>query len=93
MSMSPHIPEGSYILVRRGRSLMSLKPGKIIKVRHPRYGDIVKTLDHIDELGFLWLRGEHKDSVSMLAMGPIKQQMVIGVIWFIIKSPIAEIKY
>lgn len=84
--MSPCIPEGSYVLVSCWHSLLSVKPEQIIKVRHIRYGDIIKTLDHIDDQGFLWLRGEHKSSVSMLEMGPINQQQVIGVIWFIVQS-------
>lgn len=84
--MSPRIPEGSYVLVNGWRSALSVKSGQIIKVRHSRYGDIIKTLDHIDEQGFLWLRGEHKSSVSMLAMGPIKHKQVIGMVWFIIRS-------
>ncbi|WP_255546846.1 MULTISPECIES: S24/S26 family peptidase [unclassified Moritella] len=85
--MSPCIPEGSYVLVNCWHSLLSVKPGRIIKVRHTRYGDIIKTLDHIDEQGFLWLRGEHKSSISTFEMGPINQHQVIGVIWFIAKSP------
>ncbi|CAM3173970.1 S24/S26 family peptidase [Moritella viscosa] len=87
MSMSSCIPEGSYVLVNCWRSLLSVKPGRIIKVRHTRYGDIIKTLDHIDKQGFLWLRGEHKSSISMLEMGPINQHQVIGIIWFIVKPP------
>ena len=84
--MSPAIPEGSYVLGNCWRFLLSVKPGQVIKVRHTRYGDIIKTLDHIDEQGFLWLRGEHKSSVSMLDMGPIKHKQVIGMVWFIIRS-------
>ena len=84
--MSPRIPEGSYVLVHCWRSALTVKPGQIIKVRHSRYGDIIKTLDHIDEQGFLWLRGQHKSSVSMLDMGPVKHKQVIGVVWFIIRS-------
>ena len=84
--MSPRIPEGSYVLVNGWRSALSVKPGQIIKVRHSRYGDIIKTLDHIDDQGFLWLRGEQKSSVSLLDMGPIKDKQVIGMVWFIIRS-------
>jgi len=84
--MSPRIPEGSYVLVNCWHSLLSVKPGQVVKVRHARYGDIIKTLDHIDEQGFLWLRGEHQSSVSMLEMGPINQQQVIGIICSIIRS-------
>jgi len=84
--MSPRIPEGSYVLVNCWRSLLSVKLGQVIKVRHSRYGDIIKTLDHIDEQGFLWLSGEHESSVSMLEMGPVNKQQVIGVICFIIRS-------
>ena len=84
--MSPRIPEGSYVLVNGWRSALSVKPGQIIKVRHSRYGDIIKTLDHIDEQGFLWLSGEHKSSVSMLDMGPVKHKQVIGMVCFIIRS-------
>ncbi|QUM76018.1 nickel-type superoxide dismutase maturation protease [Moritella sp. 24] len=86
--MSPCIPEGSYVLVNGWLSLLSVKPEQIIKVRHTRYGDIIKTLDHIDEQGFLWLRGEHESSVSMLEMGPVSQYQLIGVVWFIIKPRI-----
>ncbi|SQD78042.1 conserved protein of unknown function [Moritella yayanosii] len=83
--MSPRIPEGSYVLVNGWRSSLSVKPGQIIKIRHSRYGDIIKTLVHIDDQGFLWLRGEHKNSVSMLDMGPINSKQVIGIVWFIIR--------
>ncbi len=84
--MSPAIPEGSYVLVNCWRFLLSVKPGQVIKVRHTRYGDIIKTLDHIDDQGFLWLRGEHKTSVSMRDMGPIHKQQVIGIVWFTIQA-------
>jgi len=83
--MSSCIPEGSYVLVNCWHSLLPVKPGQVIKLHHARYGDIIKTLDHIDEQGFLWLRGEHESSVSMLEIGPINLQQVIGVICFIIR--------
>lgn len=83
--MSPCIPEGSYVLISRWCALLAIKPEQIIKVRHTRYGDIIKILDHIDEQGFLWLRGEHESSVSMLEMGPVSQDQLVGIVWGIIK--------
>jgi len=84
--MSPAIPEGSYVLVNCWRFLLSVKPGQVIKVRHTRYGDIIKTLDHIDDQGLLWLRGEHQSSLSMLDMGPVNHHQVIGIVSFVIRS-------
>ncbi|KXO12909.1 hypothetical protein AKG98_4108 [Moritella sp. JT01] len=73
-------------MVNCWHSLLSVRPGRIIKVRHNRYGDIIKTLDHIDEQGFLWLRGEHKSSISTLDMGPVNHHQVIGIVSFVIRS-------
>ncbi|MFT5880977.1 MAG: hypothetical protein ACI86X_002116 [Moritella sp.] len=84
--MAPRIPDGSYVLVNCWRYFLPPKPQQIIKVRHSRYGDIIKTLDHIDEQGYLWLRGVHPSSVSMLDMGPVSTKQVMGIILFIIKA-------
>ena len=84
--MSPHIPPDSYIIFHHLIFPRLLKRGKIVKVKHPTYGLIVKEIIEIDHQGYYWLEGLNKNSISSLDMGPIDFKMIIGIIVYTIKK-------
>lgn len=82
-SMLPRIPAGSFILVVKMPRFL-LRTGQMYYLNHPRYGRIVKTLDYIDG-ECLWFRGESKESVSLDAIGAMKQSQLIGWVIAVVK--------
>ncbi|MGX9417379.1 S24/S26 family peptidase [Vibrio sp. RC27] len=86
LSMSPRIPDGSYLIFHHFiyRSLITI--GKVVKVDHPRYGLIVKKVINIDPQGNYWLEGLNGHSVSSLEIGAIKLEMIVGISVYNIKS-------
>jgi len=77
-SMSPKIPQDSYVLVMPWLKILALKRGNIIKVKHPQYGEIIKSVVAIDNDGCIWLQGLDPSSVTMAQMGPISASQVLG---------------
>lgn len=78
-SMSPHIPNGSFILTIRKFPVFS---GLRLVLKHAAYGLIVKTLIKKDSSGLLWCQGESSASVSVEQIGPIAKSRVLGsVLW------------
>jgi nickel-type superoxide dismutase maturation protease len=77
-SMSPKIPHESYVLSCRWFATFLLGEGKRILVQHHRYGLIVKTVALVDHHGFIWVKGENAQSVSVEQLGPISANQVIG---------------
>ncbi len=85
-SMLPRIAPDAFIIAVKLPRFYPKRVGQMYYIRHPRYGRIVKTLAKIDGQN-LWFRGESAESVSMLAMGALTHQDVIGrVVWVI--SPV-----
>ena len=84
--MSPHIQPGSYLIFHHLIHSSLLKKGKIIKVKHPLYGLIVKRIIDVDQQGYHWLEGLNKNNISYLEMGAIDFKMIIGIIVYIIKK-------
>lgn len=78
MSMSPDIPENSYIFIVPWLRLRQLKEGSILKVFHPKHGLIVKSLAKIDRNGLFWLKGLHKSSMPIEKLGPVSKSQVLG---------------
>ena len=81
-SMFPRLKSGNFVLLSEHVDKQALKVGDIIKIFHPRYGYIVKTLVGIDHTGRYWFKGENKNSVGIEEIGPIKaSQIKSKVIW------------
>ncbi len=82
MSMSPRIPENSYVFVVPWLKILSLKEGCLLQVFHPKYGYIVKSLATIDRNGLFWLKGHHKSSIPIEQLGPVGKSQIQGkVLW------------
>ncbi len=82
VSMSPRIPENSYIFIVPWLKIFNLKEGSLLKVRHPKYGFIVKTLAQVDRNGLFWLKGHHKNSIAIEKLGPVGKSQIKGkVLW------------
>lgn len=77
-SMSPKIPNESYVLSCSWFSNVFLSEGKKILVQHQQYGLIVKTVALVDHHGFIWVKGENSQSISVEQLGPISANQVIG---------------
>lgn len=78
-SMSPQIPNGSFILTFNNFPLFS---GAKLVFKHASYGLIVKTLVKTDSAGLLWCQGESSASVSAEQIGPVAKSQVLGrVLW------------
>jgi nickel-type superoxide dismutase maturation protease len=80
--MSPLIPENSYIFIVPWLKIFNLKEGSLLKVRHPKYGFIVKTLAQVDRNGLFWLKGHHRNSIAIEKLGPVGKSQIRGtVLW------------
>jgi nickel-type superoxide dismutase maturation protease len=77
-SMSPKIPHESYVLSCRWFATLFLAEGKKILVQHERYGLIIKTVALVDHHGFIWVKGENRNSIPVEQLGPISPGQVIG---------------
>ena len=60
-SMSPALENGDYILIKKARSQVKLRPGLIYVVNHDRLGRIIKRLKSVDQDG-LWFSGDNPAS-------------------------------
>ncbi|PID43432.1 MAG: hypothetical protein CSB48_05030 [Proteobacteria bacterium] len=78
--MSPSFRHGDYILACRWPRWL-LKPGDVIVLTHPVYGNIIKRIDAIDEQQ-LTLVGDNPLSISSEKIGSIGKQIKI---WKVIK--------
>ena len=85
VSMSPRIPENSYVLIVPWLKVFNLKEGSLLKVFHPKYGSIVKTLAKVDRNGLFWLKGHHKTSVSIEKLGPVGRGQIQGKVLWVFK--------
>jgi nickel-type superoxide dismutase maturation protease len=85
-SMSPIIPNESYILASHWFVRLFLKEGNKILIQHSTYGVIVKTVALVDHHGFIWLKGENEHSISVEQMGPIGKDKVMGRVLRVIQN-------
>tara|TARA_R110002167_G_scaffold21270_2_gene77467 strand:+ start:11280 stop:11579 length:300 start_codon:yes stop_codon:yes gene_type:complete len=85
-SMSPNIPNESYIFASRWFVGFFLGEGKKILIQHRTYGLIVKTVGLVDHHGFIWLKGEDARSISVEQIGPIDKAQVIGRVLSVFKN-------
>ncbi len=79
-SMSPFIPNQSYVLTQRWLTKFFIGEGKKLLIAHKSYGLIVKKVALVDHHGFIWLKGENNKSVSVEQIGPVDQEQVIGIV-------------
>lgn len=85
-SLSPHIPNESYILSSRWFVGFFLGEGKKILIQHSTYGLLVKTVALVDHHGFIWLKGENYQDVSVEQIGPINRSQVMGRVLSVFKN-------
>ncbi|WP_269432778.1 MULTISPECIES: S24 family peptidase [unclassified Pseudoalteromonas] len=85
-SMSPRIPDKSYVLLHTWLNIFKPEHGNALLIKHPKYGDIIKSLDHIDNQGFFWFKGESEQSVSMIEIGPISKCQILAKVCFTLSA-------
>jgi nickel-type superoxide dismutase maturation protease len=78
-SMSPVLMPNSYVLLHSYFNKNQLKKGRIVKVDHPVYGQIIKRIAYQDKNGLYWLSGDGPNSVSTCEMGPVSAAQIKGV--------------
>ena len=83
-SMSPTIPDQSYVLIRKTENSITKK--SLLIIDHINYGKIVKKLVKVDDNKKLWFEGESLSSVSKQMIGPIKFENIIGKVVLIVKK-------
>lgn len=76
-SMSPALENGDYILIKKARSQVKLRPGLIYVVNHDRLGRIIKRLKSVDQDG-LWFSGDNPASTSTQSLGPARPSDLNG---------------
>jgi len=84
--MSPRIPDKSYVLLHTWLTIFKPKPGNTLLIKHPKYGDIIKTLAHVDNQGFFWFKGESEQSIAMAEIGPISKSQIIAKAYFTLSA-------
>jgi len=82
--MAPTIADGSYLVLHRW---CRLRPGAIVYIKHPIYGDIVKRVATLIYPDQLTLHGDNASSVSEFSMGLCQTQWIVGHVIHII-SPV-----
>ncbi|MBU2970328.1 nickel-type superoxide dismutase maturation protease [Pseudoalteromonas sp. C2R02] len=85
-SMSPRIPDNSYVLLFSWLNIFKPKKGNTLLIKHPKYGDIIKTLNYVDNQGFFWFKGESEQSVSMIEIGPISKDQILAKVCFTLSA-------
>lgn len=85
-SMAPKIPQDSYVLINKWLNFLPVKKGQQLIMKHRVHGLIVKTVAIVDHNGFIWSKGENKNSVSVEQLGPVSKDQVIGRVLTIFKS-------
>ncbi|QQX81423.1 nickel-type superoxide dismutase maturation protease [Shewanella sp. KX20019] len=83
-SMFPRLKSGNFVLLSSHFNLQRLKAGDIIKLFHPRYGYIVKTLVGVDHSGRFWFKGENKYSVGIDDIGPVNASQIKSKVIFVL---------
>ena len=83
-SMSPTIPDQSYVMARKAKSRIAKE--SLLIIDHKNYGKILKKLVKVDDNKNLWFEGENLSSVSKEMIGPIKFEEVIGKVVFVVKN-------
>lgn len=77
-SMAPALLDGSFVLLRTRVNVTKLTNGCRVIIKHPQFGDMVKTVAYVDSKGVIWCRGENQQSISMAQIGAIKKEQIIG---------------
>lgn len=85
-SMAPIVPDGSFVLVNHWLNRLPIKTGQQLLIKHPEFGDIIKTVAVIDHNGLIWSRGENAASVSVEQIGPVNKSQVISRVLHVFKA-------
>ena len=83
-SMSPTVPDQSYVFVMKTANVIAKK--SLLIINHLSYGKILKKLVKIDDNKKLWFEGENISSVSKEMIGPVKFENVVGKVIFVVKN-------
>tara|TARA_Y100000588_G_C14155648_1_gene882483 strand:- start:876 stop:1184 length:309 start_codon:yes stop_codon:yes gene_type:complete len=68
-SMAPTLKHGDYVISRRPNHNISV--GKIVIIKHPIFGKIIKRISSLDENGQFIVQGDNPESTSPETLGPI----------------------
>ena len=79
-SMSPKVPDKSYVIVRKTSNI--IKKESLLIINHFNYGKILKKLVKVDDNKKLWFEGENISSVSKKMIGPVNFENVVGKVVF-----------
>ena len=85
-SMSPAVPDQSYVLTRKAQSRIAKE--SLLIIDHINYGKILKRLVKVEDNKEFWFEGENLSSISKEMIGPIKFENVIGKVIFVIKNKV-----
>lgn len=77
-SMSPDIPDGSYVLLFNWFGLSPVKSNDRVIMKHKKFGYILKTVVHVDKAGLVWSRRENEHGLKPQRIGPICLSQVKG---------------
>ena len=83
-SMSPTVPDQSYVFARKVKS--SIAKESLLIINHINYGKILKKLVKVDDNKKFWFEGEDFSSISLEMIGPVKFENVIGNVVFVVKN-------
>ncbi|HBR98531.1 MAG TPA: peptidase S24 [Gammaproteobacteria bacterium] len=79
-SMSPGLQSGDFVVALT--AFCRARLGRLLVVRHPQYGIIVKRVIGIDADDACWLGSDHEAGVSSERMGRVLSDHIVGrVIW------------
>ena len=85
-SMSPRIPELSYVLVTSWLRFLPIREGQTLLLKHKLHGYIVKNVAMVDKIGLIWSKGENEKSLSVEELGPVSKDQIMGRVISIIKK-------
>ncbi len=77
-SMEPVLPSGCFAVAAKWLTFFSIKEGQRLIIEHPKLGVIVKTVAMVDRNGFIWTKGENKESLSVEKLGPVDKRQILG---------------
>ena len=85
-SMSPRIPELSYVLATSWLKFLPVREGQTLLLRHRSYGVIIKNVAMVDRNGLIWSKGENERSLTVEELGPVNKDQIIGRVVSVIKK-------
>lgn len=82
LHIQPKLKADHYFVFCHWFDKSSLKPGDLVRVKHPVYGTLVDKVRLIDCNGLIWLSGESTKHLNSLQLGPVSKKMLTGKVIF-----------